>query len=123
MKKEKKKERCSPKKTTGGKIYDGSGMSLTDLEDAVRDEGDAGGSAMAEERAPREPSVKELDGMSGTKKERMYADYRQRVSDAKKRQSDRDNRDAMYMERRTKGIRFSDKKGSGYIRRGVKHYD
>ena len=73
-------------------------------------------------RAPQD-SDKDMQGMSTQKKRKRMEDFRQQVDAAKKRQGDEDRKAELAKERRTKGIRFYDSKGSGYIRSGKKVYD
>ena len=88
--------------------------------------GGEGGGAMGEAvKMPRAPqdSDKSMEGMSREKKQKRLSDFRAAAGEAKKRQGDEDRKAELASERRTKGIRFYDAKGSGYIKGGKKHYD
>jgi len=65
----------------------------------------------------------DMKDMSSTKKQKAMDAFRQRSSEAKKRKADKDKKDELTSERMSKGIRFFDKKGSGYIKGGKKQYD
>lgn len=55
---------------------------------------------------------------------RSLEKFRQKAEAAKQRQSDKDAlHKKMRSDRKTKGIRFSDAKGKGYIKDGKKTYD
>ena len=74
-------------------------------------------------KMPKEPGHKQLDGLSRSNKQKKLDDFKAHASEAKKRQKDLDRKGELSKERRTKGIKFYDAKGSGYIRDGKKHYD
>lgn len=74
-------------------------------------------------RMPKPDNPSTVQKMGGREKRKSLADFQSAVSAAKKRQSDQDRKDELYMERKKKGIKFYDAKGSGYIRDGKKHYD
>lgn len=96
-----------------------------DEADMVND-GDGAGGGMAEAlKMPRAPqdSDRHMQGMSKQKKEKKMADFKAAADDAKKRLSDKKRSDELYKERRTKGVRFYDAKGSGHIKDGKKVYD
>lgn len=61
--------------------------------------------------------------MSGREKRKTLDDFKTAASDAQKRQSDKDTKDKLAVERMRKGVRFFDKKGSGYMKGGKKVYD
>jgi len=65
----------------------------------------------------------DMKDMSSESKKRAMDSFRERSSEAKKRKSDKDKKDELATERMTKGIRFFDKQGSGYIKKGKKSYD
>jgi hypothetical protein len=65
----------------------------------------------------------DMKDMSTTKKKKAMDSFRERSQEAKKRKLDKDKKDELASERMTKGIRFFDKKGSGYIKQGKKSYD
>ena len=73
-------------------------------------------------RAPQD-SDRDMKGISPEKKKKKLDDFRAAASDAKKRQGDQKRKDELYMERKRKGIRFYDSKGSGYMKGGKKEYD
>lgn len=90
--------------------------------------GDGGseGGAMGEGvKMPQAPSDadKDMQGITAQKKKKKLEDFHSSVADAKKRQSDQDRKDQLYLERKRKGIKFYDSKGTGYIKNGKKHYD
>mgnify|MGYP006238903839 CR=1 FL=1 len=64
-----------------------------------------------------------LKGMSSEKKKKAMDKFRERSSEAAKRKKDKETKNNLAHERMTKGIRFFDSKGSGYIRDGKKNYD
>jgi hypothetical protein len=65
----------------------------------------------------------DMKGMSDEKKQSALEKFRKNAAEAKKRKEYKDNNDKLRSETRAKGIRFYDSKGSGYIRKGKKHYD
>lgn len=91
--------------------------------DGPMDSMDGGGGLGEGIKMPKEPSHKQLDGMSTSHKRKKLADFKAATDEAKKRQSDKKRSDELYMERKRKGIKFYDSKGTGYIRDGKKHYD
>lgn len=74
-------------------------------------------------KMPKEPGHKQLDGLSNQHKKKKLEAFKAQADEAKKRQRDLDRKGELAHERRTKGIRFYDAKGSGYIRGGKKEYD
>ena len=72
---------------------------------------------------PPQDSDKGMMGASKEGKKRKMSEFKKAADEAKKRQADQDRKDELYMERRKKGIRFYDAKGSGYMKGGKKHYD
>ena len=80
------------------------------------------GEAVKMPRAPQD-SDKDMQGISTEKKRKKLSDFKDAVAAAKKRQGDEDRKHELAKERRTKGIKFYDAKGSGYIKGGKKHYD
>ena len=115
-----------PKKGKGG--YFGFDR---DMDDYTMDSGhgaDEGGdgSGMSEGiRMPKAPSDadKSMQGASREKKEKTLSDFKAAADDAKKRQANKQKNDDLYVERKKKGIRFYDSKGSGYLKGGKKTYD
>lgn len=73
-------------------------------------------------RAPQD-SDRSMKGISPEKKKKKLDDFRASADDAKKRQNDQKRKDELYIQRKKKGVKFYDSKGSGYIRDGKKHYD
>ena len=85
--------------------------------------GDAAlGEAIKMPRAPQD-SDKMMQGISSEKKKKKMAEFQSAAAEAKKRQSDADRKGELAHERRKKGIRFYDAKGSGYMKGGKKVYD
>lgn len=115
----KTKEECTcPKKGKVG-YY---GLDDHDKEDSV--DMDMPQDSMSEALgALGEPRADKLEKMSGREKRKSLADFKAATDEAKKRQSDKETRDRLAYERMTKGVRFHDKKGSGYLKGGKKHYD
>ena len=64
-----------------------------------------------------------LDGISPEKKRKKLDAFKAQADEAKAREKDKDKKHSLYKERKTKGIRFYDAKGSGYIKSGKKTYD
>lgn len=71
----------------------------------------------------REPRADKLAKMSGREKRKSLGDFKAASDEAKKRRADKDTKDRLAHERMTKGVRFYDKKGSGYLKGGKKVYD
>ena len=69
------------------------------------------------------PGHKQLDGISPEKKRKKLADFKSQADEAKSREKDKDAKHKLYKERKSKGIRFYDAKGSGYMKDGKKTYD
>lgn len=90
-----------------------------DRDDATEDNG-----AMPQDNTNEElnPDI-HMKGMSREKKQRAMDKFRERSKEAAKRKEDKERKSDLAHERRTKGIRFYDAKGSGYIRDGKKVYD
>ena len=90
-----------------------------DRDDATEDNG-----SMPQDNANEElnPDV-HLKDMSNEKKQKAMDSFRERSAEAAKRKKDKDRSDELSSERLTKGIRFFDSKGSGYIKKGKKSYD
>ena len=138
MAKEKKSKRCKECEGMGkeckcnkkGRLgYYGLDRDYDDDKDMNDDQpmdGDSGGGGggMSEgTKMPEAPSHKSMDGMSSEKKEKTLSDFKAASSDAKKRQSDKKHSDDLAVTRMTKGIRFYDKNGSGFLKGGKKTYD
>lgn len=107
----------------------GLGLRFSDDEDKdeadiVTAGGDDGGvsEAIKMPRAPQD-SDKDMQGISAQRRKRKLADFKAASDEAKKRQSDKERSDELHRERVTKGVRFYDAKGSGYLKGGKKHYD
>ena len=71
----------------------------------------------------RAPGHKQLSGISPDKKRKKLSDFKAQADEAKSREKDKDKKHSLYKERKTKGIRFYDSKGSGYMKDGKKTYD
>ena len=116
-----------PKKGKGG--YFGFGRDMDDYtmdSGHGADEGGDGGGGMSEGiRMPKAPSDadKSMQGASREKKEKTLSAFKSAADDAKKRQANKQKNDDLYVERKKKGIRFYDSKGSGYLKGGKKTYD
>ena len=85
-------------------------------------EGGAMGEGVKMPRAPQDSDV-DMKGISAEKKRKKLDDFRAASTEAKKRQGDQKRKDELYSERKRKGIRFYDAKGSGYMKGGKKEYD
>ena len=118
--------KCPPKK--GNRGY--SGLNGRDMDDTSMDsdhmdyDGDGGG--MSEGiRMPKAPSDadKSMQGASRERKEKTLSNFRAAADDAKKRQKYKDENDELRSTTIKKGVRFYDKKGSGYLKGGKKTYD
>lgn len=132
MAKEKKEKRCKECEGQGKdcecpkKGYYGLDRRHHDDEDnhespIAQDEG-----GMSEAvRMPAKPTDADnhMKGVSKQRKEKKMADFKKASDEAKKRQADKNRKGELAQERRTKGIRFYDAKGSGYMRGGKKEYD
>lgn len=133
MAKEKKEKRC--KECEGkGKECECPKKGYYGLERRSHDEEDNHESPIAQDegggvseavKMPREPqnTDRHMKGISPEKKKKKLADFKAASDEAKKRQGDQDRKAELAKERRTKGIRFYDAKGSGYIKGGKKEYD
>lgn len=137
MAKEKKEkcEKCGKKHAEGSKCPQPKGsyglayLGKDDDEQNSGTEENAGvgaegglGEAIKMPRAPQD-SDRSMKGASKEKKQKKMDEFKKAADEAKKRQSDKKRSDELYMERRKKGIRFYDAKGSGYMKGGKKHYD
>jgi len=87
--------------------------------------GDGGGGMSEGIRMPKAPSDadKNMKDMSSEKRKRTLDNFRDAVADAKKRQKYKQENDDLRTTTIKKGVRFYDKKGSGYIKGGKKTYD
>jgi hypothetical protein len=95
-------------------------------EDSEGDESSQENGGMPQDSANEERQLNpdtDMKDMSSESKKRAMDSFRERSSEAKKRKSDKDKKDELASERMTKGIRFFDKQGSGYIKQGKKSYD
>lgn len=61
--------------------------------------------------------------MTGREKRRSMDDFKKQRDEAIARRKDKEERDGLRHTRMTKGIRFYDSKGSGYMKGGKKIYD
>ena len=82
-----------------------------------------GGMSEAAVKMPREPKPEVVQKMSSREKKKTLGDFKAAADIAKKRKSDIDRKSELAHERRTKGIRFYDAKGKGYMKGGKKVYD
>ena len=90
-----------------------------DRDDATEDNG-----SMPQDNTNEELALERyMDGMSPEKKKRAMDQFRERSEEAAKRKKDKERKGELAHERMTKGVRFYDAKGSGYIKGGKKHYD
>jgi len=139
MAKAKKEKRCKecegmgkdckcPKKGKLGyygleKDYDDEKDMADDHPMSDGDSGGGGGGGMSEGIDAPSDADRSMQGMSSEKKKKNLDAFKSAASDAKKRQGDKDRKDELASERMTKGIRFYDSKGSGYLKGGKKTYD
>ena len=65
----------------------------------------------------------DMKDMSREKKQRAMDAFRERSKEAAKRKKEKAENDNLRMDTMKKGVRFFDKKGSGYIKDGKKKYD
>lgn len=111
--------KCKPKKGSYG-------LDQTEIDDDAQEINTLGGSledssSMSERR---EFNVDiDMKDMSSENKKRALDDFRRAANEAKKRKADQEKNAAVRAQRREKGMRFYDKKGSGYIVNGKKKYD
>ena len=121
--------KCPPKNSKkGNRGY--SGLNGRDMDDSSMDgdhmdySGDGGGMSEAI-RMPKAPSDadKSMKDTSREKREKTLSNFRAAADDAKKRQKYKDENDDLRSTTIKKGVRFYDKKGSGYIKGGKKTYD
>ena len=115
--------KCPPKKGKGG--YYGFDRDINDSTmDSDHMDYDGGGMSEAI-RMPKAPSDadKNMQGASKERKEKTLASFKAAADDAKKRQKYKDENDELRSTTIKKGVRFYDKKGSGYLKGGKKTYD
>ncbi len=124
---EKKKEKATKRRKHVGKEPKGAygldkeGEDVEDMDpehtDAYDGSGGSDGGSMGESFA--QTQVRKAAATT-----KSLAKFKERAEAAKKRQSDKDAlHKKMRAERKTKGIRFSDASGKGYIKDGKKTYD
>ena len=121
---EKKKEKATKRRKHVGKDPKGAyGLDKEgdDVEDMDPEHTDAydgsGGDSMGE-------SFAQTQVRKAAASTKSLAKFKERAEEAKRRQSDKDAlHKKMRAERKTKGIRFSDASGKGYIKDGKKTYD
>lgn len=102
------------------------GMYGLDDEEDSGDEASQENGGMPQDSANEERQLNpdtDLKDMSSDNRKRAMDAFRERSDEAKKRKADKNKKDELASERMTKGIRFFDKKGSGYIKKGKKSYD
>ena len=115
-----------PKKGKGG--YFGFDRDMDDytMDSGHGESGGGDGGGMSEDiKMPKAPSDadKSMKDMSSDKKKKTLDDFKSAADDAKKRQKYKDENDDLAVTRMKKGVRFYDKKGSGYLKGGKKSYD
>ena len=115
-----------PKKGKGG--YFGFDRDMDDytMDSGHGESGGGDGGGMSEGiKIPKAPSDadKSMKDASREKKEKTLSSFKSAVNDAKKRQKYKDENDELAVTRMKKGVRFYDKKGSGYLKDGKKSYD
>lgn len=120
--------KCPPKSTKKGRIgWYGLDRDHEGDDDMTMDGPMAAGEGGLGEgvKMPQAPSDadKNMKDMSGDRKRKNLSDFRAAADDAKKRQKYKDENDDLAVTRMKKGVRFYDKKGSGYIKGGKKTYD
>ena len=120
-KKESKRKKCVGKQPRGAYGLDKKGDDVEDSDPEHTDAYDGGdgseGGSMGESFAQTQVRKAAADTRSLEK-------FKERADSAKKRQSDKDAlHKKMRADRKTKGIRFSDGSGKGYIKDGKKTYD
>jgi len=118
--KKKKDRRINSKKDPKGAYgLDKEGDEVDDQDPEHTDsyDGSSGGESMGE-------SLAQTQTRKAAAETRSLAKFKERAEAAKQRQSDKDElHKKMRVDRKTKGIRFSDGKGKGYIKDGKKSYD
>ena len=118
--KKKKDRRFTTKKAPKGAYgLDREGDEVDDQDPEHTDsyDGSSGGESMGESLAQAQVRKAAADTRSLEK-------FKERAEAAQKRQSDKDAlHKKMRADRKTKGIRFSDASGKGYIKDGKKTYD
>ena len=88
------------------------------------DESSGDGSGSPQDSANEEFNADtDMKGMSREKKQKAMDAFRERSKEAAKRKKQKGENDNLKMDTMTKGVRFFDKKGSGYIKGGKKKYD
>ena len=121
---DKSKTDCTCPKGGRGRYYT---LDQRDMEDTTMDSnhGMEDGGMSEGVRMPKAPSDadKSMQGASKQRKERTLSDFKAAADDAKKRQKYKDENDELAVTRMKKGVRFYDKKGSGYLKGGKKTYD
>lgn len=118
-KKEKDRRYTSSKKPKGAYGLDDDGDDVDDQDPEHTDsyDGSSGGESMGE-------SLAQQQTRKAAATTKSLAKFKERAEAAKRRQSDKDElHKRMRAERKTKGIRFSDGQGKGYIKDGKKQYD
>ncbi len=121
---DKSKTDCTCPKGSKGRYYT---LDHRDMEDTTMDSdhGMEDGGMSEGIRMPKAPSDadKNMKDMSGESRRKTLADFKAAASNAKKRQKYKDENDDLAVTRMKKGVRFYDKKGSGYLKGGKKTYD
>jgi len=117
-KKKKDRKINSRKDPKGAYGLDKDGEDVDDMDPEHTDSHDgSGGESMGE-------SLAQMQVRKAAASTRSLEKFKERAEAAKQRQSDKDAlHKKMHAERKTKGIRFSDGKGKGYIKDGKKTYD
>lgn len=117
-KKKKDRKINSRKDPKGAYGLDKDGDDVDDMDPEHTDAHDgSSGESMGE-------SLAQMQVRKAAASTRSLEKFKERAEAAKQRQSDKDAlHKKMRAERKTKGIRFSDGKGKGYIKDGKKTYD
>lgn len=109
---------CDYKKYPKGS-YGLTGRDVSDDDESDQTNAQMGGM----DESLKAPGHKQLDGFSREKKKKKLDAFKAQADEAKAREKDKEKKHSLYKERKERGIRFYDAKGSGYIKGGKKTYD